>query len=448
MPPADFAPPDLYQPACRIIERLRNAGHQAYIAGGAVRDHLLGREQTDLDIATSAHPDEVKALFRRTVAVGESFGVILVHEENHPFEVATFREDSDYRDGRHPGSVRYSTAEADVRRRDFTINGMLWDPGTKTILDWVGGRQDVQARLIRTIGPPGERFHEDRLRMVRAVRFAAQLGFAIEETTWQAIRDQAEALAPVSTERMRDELGKLLAAPGWLNGLELLADSGLEPVIRQRLLAEWKLLHKSRQEHPPLEGTLGAGSMGGPAMPGIEGWLLLLAPALLGMPHHATMENSVGSALEKLDPAARQSFPNWLRGMAMALKLSSREARELEEAAQVLVALHGIREMPLAGQMRMLRHPGMPVARSLLPRFWPEGLDGLETWLCGQDVRHAGRLFPAPLIDGVRLLGMGVPRGPQVGAFLHDLETLQLEDRLHSVQEAEALVARWLARTR
>ena len=447
MSPADFAPRHLYLPACRIIHRLREAGHQAYIAGGAVRDHLLGREQTDLDIATSAHPDEVKALFRRTVAVGESFGVILVHEENHPFEVATFREDSDYRDGRHPGTVRYSTAEADVRRRDFTINGMLWDPETETLMDWVGGRKDVEARLIRTIGPPGERFHEDRLRMLRAIRFAAQLGFAIEETTWQAIRDQAEALAPVSTERIRDEMGKLLGATGWLNGLELLADSGLERVIRQRLLVEWKLLHKSRIQDPPLDGVLGAGAAMGPSLTGIAGWLLLLAPAVLGMPRHATADKSVGSALENLDSGARQSFPYWLRGMAMALKLSSREAREMEETAQVLVAIHRIRELPLADQMRLLRHPGMTVARCLLPRFWPDGLDDLETWLSVQEVRHAGRLFPAPLIDGVRLIEMGVPRGPRVGAFLHDLETLQLEDRLHTAMDAEALVTQWLAQT-
>lgn len=443
MPAPAFAPTDLYAPACRIVQRLRKAGHEAYIAGGAVRDFLLGRIQSDLDIATSAHPSEVKALFRRTVTVGESFGVVIVPEAGHTFEVATFREDLDYQDGRHPGSVRYSTARADVLRRDFTINGMLWDPLSEEILDWVGGQQDVAAGLIRTIGAPEARFSEDRLRMLRALRFACQLGFEIEAGTWHAIRERAADLAPISTERIRDELAKLLASPGWHRGVSLLAESGMEPVIRARLVAEWAALYRGR---PPLElpGQLGALAQPGPALPSTGGWLLLLLPSLLGMPHHAAALKFLGPALESESESRKLSLPAQLRGLAMALRLSTKEARILEETLQVLVHLGELRSLRLADQLRQLRHPGMAPALELLPRLWPDGLDGLEGFIrLGQET-HSARLGAKPLLDGHRLLTLGVPAGPQVGTLLHELETRQLEGALSTRPEAEALVTQWV----
>ena len=443
--PHEFAPSRLYQPACRIIDRLRQAGHQAYIAGGAVRDHLLGRTQSDLDIATSATPPQVRALFRRTVAVGESFGVVIVQEDTLAFEVATFREDLDYEDGRHPHEVRYSTAEEDVRRRDFTINGMLWDPQTEEILDWVGGRLDIQARQIRAIGVADERFQEDRLRMLRAIRFAAQLDFTIEASTWQAIRERAKDLAPVSTERIRDELGKLLAAPGWREGLRLLQASGMEPVIRERLLHDWQNQHRGRTCPIPLDGTLGAAAFSSmPADPAIP-WLLLLLPAILGMPPHATALTPLGNALDSASVSQRDALPGWLRELGMALRLSQREARDLEDCCQVLLALPAIREARLSSQLRLLRHPGMSRARLLLPIVWPSGLADLETWLQNQLHSHDSMLHPVPFLDGNDLMALGVPRGPLLGMYLEELENLQLEQRLASIEDARQMVAHWLS---
>jgi hypothetical protein len=438
-----FAPLHLYEPACRIVNRLRSAGHEAYIAGGAVRDFLLGRPQSDLDIATSAHPSEVKALFRRTVSVGESFGVVIVQEDGRPFEVATFREDLDYQDGRHPGSVRYSTARADVQRRDFTINGMLWDPATEEVLDWVGGQADVQARLVRTIGSPELRFGEDRLRMLRALRFACQLGFTIEAETWRAIRERAADLAPISTERIRDELAKLLASPGWHAGLGLLHASGMEPIIRQRLVQEWGLMHKGRRP-PTLSGVLGAGIPEGPAPEATAAWMQLILPALLGMPRYATASLTVGTALQGLEASAATDLPGTLRGLAMALRLATREARELEEGCQVLLRLPELRDLRLADRIRLLRHPGLALARQLVPCFWPDGLKGLDEFIERERQRLASQLVARPLLDGNRLLALGVPGGPGLGAMLHELETRQLEGELQSPEQAEALVQDWL----
>ncbi|MFM8765200.1 MAG: CCA tRNA nucleotidyltransferase, partial [Spartobacteria bacterium] len=170
--------------ATRLVERLRAAGHEAFFAGGCVRDMLLGQEAHDIDIATSAKPDEVQRLFHRTVAVGAAFGVIVVLEDDFEFQVATFRCDGTYKDGRHPESVSFTTAEGDAKRRDFTVNGLFYDPLEKRVIDYVGGEADLKAGILRSIGNPVERFTEDKLRLIRCVRFSASLGFEIEEETW------------------------------------------------------------------------------------------------------------------------------------------------------------------------------------------------------------------------------------------------------------------------
>ena len=200
--------------ARRIVEVLRSAGHEAYYAGGCVRDLLLGKTAHDYDIATSARPDEVTALFPRTVAVGAHFGVIMVIEENKPFEVATFRNDGNYGDGRRPDSVTFATAEEDAQRRDFTINGLFLDPVSNEVIDFVGGRRDLEAHVIRAIGDPALRFNEDKLRVLRGVRFAAALGFKIEPATWEAIRAFAGEVPVVSAERIRDELSRIFLQIG------------------------------------------------------------------------------------------------------------------------------------------------------------------------------------------------------------------------------------------
>jgi len=193
-----------------IVKKLRDAGHLAYYAGGYVRDLLLGSTSSEVDIATSALPEEVQKLFSKTIPVGISFGVVIVIIEDEPFEVATFRNDGIYLDGRHPQNVHFSSPEEDAQRRDFTINGMFFDPITEEILDYVNGQEDLKKRVIRAIGDPEKRFLEDRLRMIRAVRFAARLGFRIDEETADAIQKYASTLFPsVSMERIWQEFGKM-----------------------------------------------------------------------------------------------------------------------------------------------------------------------------------------------------------------------------------------------
>jgi len=220
-----MTPGELARKVCRI---LRDAGHQAYLVGGCVRDLLLGREPGDYDVATDARPERVQELFPRSVGVGAAFGVILVVENSAEVEVATFRSDVGYSDGRHPDRVEYSASpEEDVQRRDFTINGLLMDPRTGDVLDFVGGREDLRAGVVRAIGEPQRRFSEDKLRMVRAVRFAARFGYQIELGTFAAIRELAPQIVHVSAERLRDELTRLLTEGAARRAFELLDEAGL-----------------------------------------------------------------------------------------------------------------------------------------------------------------------------------------------------------------------------
>jgi poly(A) polymerase len=223
--------------AVRIARRLREAGHQALFAGGAARDHLRGKPPVDIDIATSAPPEAVQALFDETIPIGVQFGVVLVVVEGRPFEVATFREDLGVRDGRHPAAVRYVDAEEDARRRDFTINGMFLDPETGAVIDYVGGRRDLEARVVRAIGDPAERFREDRLRMLRAIRFATALDFCVEPATMAAVRAHAPAIVDVSAERIRDELTRLLVSGRGGRGVGLLLEAGLLQILLPEVAA-------------------------------------------------------------------------------------------------------------------------------------------------------------------------------------------------------------------
>src|SRR6266511_630263 len=239
--------------AIRIVRRLQKAGFEAYFVGGCVRDQLLGTEPQDFDIATSARPEEVESLFTRTIPVGRKFGVLLLLEGGGQFQVATFRAEADYHDGRHPRHVTVASAMADARRRDFTVNGLFLDPIQGQLFDWVGGHADLRARVIRTIGDPVERFAEDHLRLLRAVRFAAQLGFTIEPGTFAALRANAAKIKGVSAERIREELLKLLRPPHAARGLDLLRRSGLLlPVLPE--IAATTDCNQSPDYHP--EGTV------------------------------------------------------------------------------------------------------------------------------------------------------------------------------------------------
>jgi poly(A) polymerase len=218
---------ELLDAARSVLRRLRSSGFDAYFAGGYVRDRLLGIASGEIDIATSAPPDRIEALFPKTVAVGRAFGVILVLEGDFKFEVATFRSDGRYQDGRHPENVVFSSPEEDAKRRDFTINGMFFDPDTDKVIDFVGGKADLDRKVLRAIGDPRQRFTEDRLRLLRAVRLAARLKFAIDPATDRALREMAPAIVQVSGERIRDELAKMLVHPSRSAALESLRETGL-----------------------------------------------------------------------------------------------------------------------------------------------------------------------------------------------------------------------------
>jgi len=199
----------LFNTALGIVQKLRNNGYTAYLVGGCVRDLLMGREPHDYDIATSAVPETIAQLFPNTLEVGRKFGVMIVIENGYQFQVATFRSETGYEDGRHPSAVTYSTPEDDAKRRDFTCNGLFFDPIEQKFLDWVGGLEDIKQKILRTIGDPNERFAEDHLRMLRAVRFAIQLGFRIDAATFNAIIKNAHTIHSISIERIRDELERM-----------------------------------------------------------------------------------------------------------------------------------------------------------------------------------------------------------------------------------------------
>jgi poly(A) polymerase len=239
-----------YQIALSIIRQLHKAGYEALIAGGAVRDMLIGRKnEGDIDIATNARPEEVIRLFPHTIAVGAKFGVIIIINNGHQFETATFRSDNGIADGRHPSGVVYTNAENDALRRDFTINGLFFDTTTHQVLDYVGGQVDIEARIIRAIGDPFHRFREDYLRMLRAIRFAVQLDFSIEKSTWNAIVQYAKKITAISVERIFTELDKMFRSLQPDRALELLDSAGLLRVLMPEVVA-MKGVEQPKQFHP------------------------------------------------------------------------------------------------------------------------------------------------------------------------------------------------------
>ncbi len=246
--PRKARPPNLtmQEAATQVVRTLHDAGHITYFAGGCVRDMVMGNPPSDYDIATSAEPPQVVALLKRTRQVGAKFGVVLARVGGHDMEIATFRRDMDYVDGRHPAAVQFTDAREDAIRRDFTINGMFYDPLRGEVVDYVGGREDIAARVIRAIGEPDRRFAEDHLRLLRAIRFASRFGFEIEPVTWQAMKTHAPQLVKISPERIREELDQMLSHPGREMAFAYLRDSGLLKYLwptADRLLPRAEYIH-------------------------------------------------------------------------------------------------------------------------------------------------------------------------------------------------------------
>jgi len=380
-----------------LIERLQSRGHRAVLAGGCVRDSLLGRSPKDLDVATSALPEQVEALFDSTVPVGKAFGTIVVVLEGDSFEVTTFRKDGPYLDGRHPSRIEFSDMQEDSQRRDFTVNALFYDPVSETLSDFVQGRADLEHGILRTVGPPEERFAEDRLRLLRAVRFRAQLGFVIEERTWSAVQARAAEIQTVSVERITAEMSRLLESPYVVLGLESFLASGMAEFIWPELVAAqgWEA------------GELVDGQHG-------FGWHYVFALIAL----------KVGMTAEQ----ARVRLQNWKASKA--------------GIGSVVKMLNGARTLLEARSSRAVR------AEILGDEFFAEvlalvrgssksELDRVQGWIEEylQVADSLGRL-PQAWLTGEDLLKAGVSPGKKMGLLLKALYQEQLEGRIRSKAEA------------
>ena len=414
---------DPYSAACRVARRLRDRGHEVYLAGGAVRDRLLGKEPLDYDLATSALPDEVERAFPRTIAVGKQFGVIVVLSEGHEFQVATFRSDGAYGDQRHPDSVRFTSAVEDVRRRDFTINGLLMDPVTGEVIDHVGGRADLEAGLIRTIGDPDERFAEDNLRILRAVRFAARLGFRLDDATTAAIRRRRRDAASPSAERIFGELDRMLCERSPSSAVELMESLDLLEVVLPELAAtgaeavEARLRPKEARSGDWAERRrLSLRLLRREDLALGLGWVLLLDGLSPG--------SVVAGARAARDLLTRLRASNQVReGVAGLLRLRDRLlfGRKLSRARARLLGAHP--------EMRRVL-----VYRERLDELQPSGRPKLEA------ASLATGSLPGPLLRGQELMAMGLA-GPQIGRVVRRLRFLQLDGRLPDAEACRAWVA-------
>jgi poly(A) polymerase len=403
---AGEAPLSLREAACAVAFGLVRAGHQAFFAGGCVRDRLLDRPVKDYDIATSARPDEVKAVYPKARGVGEAFGVMLVRHGGHTFEVATFREDGPYHDGRRPSEVQYSTAERDAVRRDFTINGLFEDPATGETIDFVKGRPDIAARLVRAIGDPHERIREDRLRMLRAARFAARLGFEIERQTFDAIVSHAGELASVSGERVGEEIREMLAHSNRARAADLVEALGLGgSVFGSRSPRSGR-----RLEALPAEAPLG-------------GWTTALAAWWL--------DRSGGIQ----DGGPRRAAVAELR---RRLVLSNEETDALDHALAIReILLGGFAALGVAARARLIARHGFDAAVALLGAEDKQLGEGIA----GQANRELpSRALPHPLLDGAALIAAGYRPGPRFKEWIELAMDAQLEGRIDSTAEALALV--------
>ncbi len=409
---------------------LREAGHTVYLAGGAVRDQLLGLDPKDYDLATSATPTEVQALFKKSDAVGEHFGVIIVKGDHEMIEVATFRTDGSYKDGRRPESVEFSSPEEDAQRRDFTINGLFQDPVTGEVIDHVGGQADLEAKILRAIGDPKKRFEEDALRLMRAVRFAVVTGFEIEPNTLDAIHQCAPLLAQISPERIRDEFSRIMVAPDRGRGLELLTETGLAREFLPELY-DLQGCEQPPQWHP--EGDVFVHTR--IAISLLESPTLSLALSVL--------LHDIGKPATQMwdDEAQRFRFNGHDRiGAEMAEKILKRlrYSNQIVDDVAFMVSRHmkfmHVQDMRTAKLKRFMAAETFPLELEL-HRVDCDSSNGFRD---NFDFLHLKKeefaqapLIPEPLLNGRDLIEeFTLPSGPKMGEILRAVQTEQLEGQL------------------
>jgi poly(A) polymerase len=420
-----------------IVGTLRAAGYQACLVGGCVRDLLLGLDPKDYDVSTSAPPERIVELFPHSGLVGAHFGVVLVHHDSATVEVATFRSDHAYADGRRPDSVRFETdPKQDVLRRDFTINGLMMDPLDGSVLDYVGGREDLERRVVRAIGDPDTRFQEDHLRLLRAVRFAARLGFEVERATFEAVRRNHGAIPRVSAERVRDELVRILTEGGARRGFELLDATGMLADLLPEVAA-MKGVEQPPEFHP--EGDV---------------WVHTLL--LLEKLDHPTATLALGALLHDVGKpptfrvAERIRFDGHVEaGVELARGILGRLRFSREESAQVeaLVANHmrfadvpRMRESTLKRFLRLPRFEEHLELHRLDVLSSNRRLENYELVKRKLEELPPERLKPAALITGATLIAAGYTPGPLFAQILTAVEDAQLEGLIATEEEAMELV--------
>ena len=424
--------PLLLKGALAIIDRLHDNGHEAYFAGGAVRDLLLRKDITEIDIATSALPDEVEGLFAKTIPVGKAFGVVVVVEGSSNYEVTTFRKESEYRDGRHPSSVEFTDAQSDVQRRDFTVNALFLIPADEQVIDYVQGQEDLERRLIRTVGSPDHRFSEDKLRILRALRLACQLGFEIEEETYHQVQRFAPELTQVSWERIRDELLKILTGPDPSRGLNLLLDSR----VLERILPEAAAM--AGVEQPPQFHPEGDVFVHTCLMFELAGKLTdTLALGILlhdiGKPPTFTVKERI-----RFDGHVEQGA-RMAEDICRRLRISNDMTEPVVDLVKNHLRFIHVQEMRESTLKRFLRKENFDEHLELhrLDCLASHGnLSNYDFCKEKQEAFTLEQMRPKPLIKGQDLIDLGMKPGPVFSEILDALEDLQLEGHLTDKEES------------
>src|SRR6266567_608169 len=400
-----------------------------------LRDNVRGETPKDFDVATDAKPETVQKLFPRTYAVGAHFGVIIVLENGFQFEVATFRSDEAYIDGRHPSAVHFSSPEKDAKRRDFTINGMFYDPVAEEVIDFVGGRADIAAKLVRAIGDPAQRFAEDRLRMLRAVRFATVLDYEIDEQTWSALLANAASINEISAERIREELVRIFLSPSRTRGWDLLDSSGLMRAILPEIEA-MKGCKQPEQFHP--EGDVFEHTrLMLQFLPEKVSVSLVFAVLLhdVAKPRTATVDETGRIRFSGHDRLGAEMTEEIMR----RLRFSGAEIDDTVEMVRQHMVFKDVPKMREAKLKRFMARPTFDDEIEL-HRVDCEGshrmLDNYEFLLRKREEFANEPIIPPPLVRGDDLIALGLKPGPKFGEILEAVETRQLEGTLRTTEEA------------
>jgi poly(A) polymerase len=427
--------------AREVAARLRESGHVAYFAGGCVRDMVRGLVPKDYDIATDARPEAVQTLFPRTFAVGAHFGVIIVLENGFQFEVATFRSDDAYIDGRHPSAVHFSSPEEDAQRRDFTINGMFYDPVAEKVIDFVAGCADIDAKLVRAIGDPARRFMEDRLRMLRAVRFATTLDYEIDKTTWQALVANAPSINQISAERIRDELIRIFVSPNRVRGWDLLDSSGLMRAILPELDAMKGVLQPEKF-HP--EGDVFVHTRLMLQFLREEVSVPLVFAVLfhdVAKPVTATVDNTGRIRFNEHDRIGAQMTD----AIMHRLRFSGAQIEAIVEMVRQHMVFKDAPNMRVAKLKRFMARPTFDEELELHRVDCQSShrmLDNYEFLQRKREEFANEPIIPPPLLRGDDLIAFGLKPGPKFGEILEAVETRQLEGTLRTREEALEWVKR------